>query len=103
VVFSPSALGYLRKQDLAQLEAYVTELAARVEALETLPAQIADLQQKVADLAAAVSQLQGMTQDAATKARGDVQKFIEENVQPIVKELTKNMLLIAEALKMTKK
>jgi hypothetical protein len=103
VVTAPAPLGYLRKQDLAQLEAFVEELSARVVALEELKTQVADLQQKVADLSATVSQLQGIAQDAATKARGDVQKFIEENVQPVVKEMTKNMLLIVEALKMTKK
>jgi hypothetical protein len=103
VVTSTGTLGYLRKQDLAQLEAVVEELSARVVALEELKTQVADLQQKVADLSAAVSQLQGIAQDAATKAMGNVQKFVEENVQPVVKELTKNMLLIADALKMTKK
>jgi NTP pyrophosphatase (non-canonical NTP hydrolase) len=103
VATSTGALGYLRKQDLAQLEAFVTELAARVEALEALPAQIADLQQKLADLSAAVSQLQGMLQDATTKTLESAQKIVEEKVKPVVKELAKDILLIVDALKMTKK
>ena len=101
VATAPSALGYLRKQDLAQLEAFVNELAARVEALETLQAQVADLQQKVADLAAAVSQIQGMAQEAMTQSVARALKAIEEQVQPLAKELAKTMLLVSEALKKT--
>ena len=101
VATAPSALGYLRKQDLAQLEAFVNELAARVEALETLQAQVADLQQRVADLAAAVSQIQGMTQDAVAQSVEKALKAVEEQVQPLAKEIAKTMLLVAEALKKT--
>ena len=101
VATAPSALGYLRKQDLAQLEAFVNELAARVEALETLQAQVADLQQKVADLAAAVSQIQGMTQEAMTRSVEKALKAVEEQVQPLAKEIAKTMLLVSEALKKT--
>jgi len=101
VATAPSALGYLRKQDLAQLEAFVNELAARVEALETLQAQVADLQQRVADLAAAVSQIQGMTQDAVAQSVEKALKAVEEQVQPLAKELAKTMLLVSEALKKT--
>jgi SMC interacting uncharacterized protein involved in chromosome segregation len=101
VATAPSALGYLRKQDLAQLEAFVNELAARVEALETLQAQVADLQQRVADLAAAVSQIQGMTQEAMTQSVEKALKAVEEQVQPLAKEIAKTMLLVSEALKKT--
>jgi len=101
VATAPSALGYLRKQDLAQLEAFVNELAARVEALETLQAQVADLQQRVADLAAAVSQIQGMTQEAVAQSVEKALKAVEEQVQPLAKELAKTMLLVSEALKKT--
>ena len=101
VATTPSALGYLRKQDLAQLEAFVNELAARVEALETLQAQMADLQQRVADLAAAVSQMQGMTQEAMAQSVETALKVVEEKVQPLAKELAKTMLLVSEALKKT--
>ena len=101
VATAPSALGYLRKQDLAQLEAFVNELAARVEALETLQAQVADLQQRVADLAAAVSQIQGMTQEAVAQSVEKALKAVEEQVQPLAKEIAKTMLLVAEALKKT--
>jgi hypothetical protein len=101
VATAPSALGYLRKQDLAQLEAFVNELAARVEALETLQAQVADLQQRVADLAAAVSQIQGMTQEAVAQSVEKALKAVEEQVQPLAKEIAKTMLLVSEALKKT--
>jgi hypothetical protein len=101
VATAPSTLGYLRKQDLAQLEAFVNELAARVEALETLQAQVAELQQRVADLAAAVSQIQGMTQDAVAQSVNKALKAVEEQVQPLAKEIAKTMLLVAEALKKT--
>jgi len=101
VAMAPSALGYLRKQDLAQLEAFVNELAARVEALETLQAQVADLQQRVADLAAAVSQIQGMTQEAVAQSVEKALKAVEEQVQPLAKEIAKTMLLVSEALKKT--
>ena len=101
VATTPSALGFLRKQDLAQLEAFVNELAARVEALETLQAQMADLQQRVADLAAAVSQMQGMTQESMAQSVEKALKVVEEKVQPLAKELAKTMLLVSEALKKT--
>jgi hypothetical protein len=94
-------VSYLRKQDLAQLEAFINELAARVEALETLQAQVADLQQRVADLAAAVSQIQGMTQEAVTQSVEKARKVVEEQVLPFAKEIAKTMLLVAEALKKT--
>jgi uncharacterized protein YlxW (UPF0749 family) len=93
--------GYVRKQDLTQLEAFVNELAARVEALETLQAQVIELQQRVADLAAAVSQIQGMTQEAVTQSVEKALKVVEEQVQPFAKEIAKTMLLVAEALKKT--
>jgi hypothetical protein len=102
VATQPSALGYLRKQDLAQLEAFVNELAARVEALETLQAQVTELQQRVADLAAAVAQIQGMTQEAVSQTMEKAIKAAEERVQPLAKEIAKTMLLVAEALKKTK-
>jgi hypothetical protein len=95
------AVSYLRKQDLTQLEAFVNELAARVEALETLQAQVIELQQRVADLAAAVSQIQGMTQEAVTQSVEKALKVVEEQVQPFAKEIAKTMLLVAEALKKT--
>jgi hypothetical protein len=94
--------GYLRKQDLAQLEAFVTELAARVEALETLSAQIADLQQRISDLEAAVSQIQAMTQEAVTQSVEKALKAVMEQVQPLANELGKSMLLVADALKRLK-
>jgi molecular chaperone GrpE (heat shock protein) len=99
VAMSPSALGYLRKQDIAQLEALVSELAARVEALEGLSAQLADLQQRLADLEAAVSQIQGMTQEAVTQSIEKALKAVKEQLQPLTNEFAKNMLLIADALK----
>jgi hypothetical protein len=102
VATPPSALGYLRKQDLAQLEAFVNELAARVEALETLSAQLADLQRRVSDLEAAVSQIQGMTQEAVTQSVEKALKAVMEQVQPLANELGKSMLLVAEALKKVK-
>jgi hypothetical protein len=97
----PSALGYLRKQDLAQLEAIVTELMARMEALEGLPAQLTDLQQRVANLEAAVSQIQGLTQEAVAQSVKKALEVVEEQVQPLAKEIAKTMLLVAEALKKT--
>jgi Tfp pilus assembly protein PilE len=97
----PSVQGYVRKQDLTQLEAFVNELAARVEALETLQAQVIELQQRVADLAAAVSQIQGMTQEAVTQSVEKALKVVEEQVQPFAKEIAKTMLLVSEALKKT--
>ncbi len=97
----PSALGYLRKQDLAQLEAFVNELAARVEALEALPAQIVDLQQKITELSAAVAQIQSMTQDALAQSVEKALNAVQEQIQPFAKELAKTMLLVSEALKKT--
>jgi polyhydroxyalkanoate synthesis regulator phasin len=99
----PSALGYLRKQDLAQLEAFVNELAARVEALEQpLSAQLADLKRRVSDLEAAVSQIQGMTQEAVTQSVEKSLKAVMEQVQPLAKEMGKSVLLVADALKKVK-
>jgi hypothetical protein len=102
VAAAPSALSYVKKQDLAQLEAFVNELAARVEALETLQAQVTELQQRVAELAAAVAQIQGMTQEAVSQTMEKAIKAAEERVQPLAKEIAKTMLLVAEALKKTK-
>jgi DNA repair exonuclease SbcCD ATPase subunit len=102
VAAQPSALGYLRKQDLAQLEAFVNELAARVEALETLQAQVTELQQRVAELAAAVAQIQGMTQEAVSQAMEKAIKAAEERVQPLASEFAKDVILVAEALKRVK-
>jgi hypothetical protein len=59
------------------------------------------LQQRVADLAAAVSQIQGMTQEAVTQSVEKALKVVEEQVQPFAKEIAKTMLLVAEALKKT--
>jgi HD superfamily phosphodiesterase len=101
VATQPSALGYLRKQDLAQLEAIVTELMARMEALEGLQAQLMALQQRVADLEATVSQIQGLTQDAISQSVKNAMEAVEERVQPLAKEIAKTMLLVAEALKKT--
>jgi hypothetical protein len=101
VVTTPSATGYLKKQDLAQLEAFVNELAARVQALEELPSQLAELQQRVADLSAAVSQLQGMTQDAMSQSVEKALKAVQDQVQPFAKEVAKTLLLLSEALKKT--
>jgi polyhydroxyalkanoate synthesis regulator phasin len=97
------ALGYLRKQDLAQLEAFVTELAARVEALENLPAQIADLQQKLNDLAAAVSQIQSLTQQAVAQATEKALEVVKEQIQPFAKELVKDMNLLSDLVKIINK
>jgi len=94
-----SALGYLRKQDLAQLEAFVMELAARVEAMENLSAQITALQQRLSDLEAAVSQIQSMTQEAVTQSVEKALKAVMEQVQPFSNELAKSVLLVTEALK----
>ena len=101
VATAPSALGYLRKQDLAQLEAIVTELMARMEVLEGLQAQVTELQRRLADLEAAVSQMQGMTQEAMAQSVEKALKVVEEKVQPLAKELAKTMLLVSEALKKT--
>jgi predicted nucleic acid-binding Zn-ribbon protein len=98
---TPSALGYLRKQDLAQLEAIVTELMARMEVLEGLQAQVTELQRRLADLEATVSQMQGMTQEAMAQSVEKALKVVEEKVQPLAKELAKTMLLVSEALKKT--
>jgi hypothetical protein len=103
VATAPSALGYFKKQDLAQLEALVMELSARVEAMEGLQAQVADLQQRLADLEAAVSQIQGMTQEAVAQSVEKALKAVEEQVQPFAKELAKSMLLVGEALKILRK
>jgi hypothetical protein len=101
VATAPSALGYLRKQDLAQLEAIVTELMARMEVLEGLQAQVTDIQRRLADLEATVSQMQGMTQEAMAQSVEKALKVVEEKVQPLAKELAKTMLLVSEALKKT--
>ncbi len=97
----PSALGYLRKQDLEQLEAFVNELAARVEALESIPAQLAELQQKLTELSAAVAQIQSMTQDALAQSVEKALNAVQEQIQPFAKELAKTILLVSEALKRT--
>jgi predicted nucleic acid-binding Zn-ribbon protein len=97
----PSASGYLKKQDLAQLEAIVTELMARMEVLEGLQAQVTDIQRRLADLEATVSQMQGMTQEALAQSVEKALKVVEEKVQPLAKELAKTMLLVSEALKKT--
>jgi hypothetical protein len=101
VATTPSALGFLRKQDLAQLEAIVTELMARMEVLEGLQAQVTDIQRRLADLEAAVSQMQGMSQEAMAQSVEKALKVVEEKVQPLAKELAKTMLLVSEALKKT--
>jgi hypothetical protein len=100
-IAAPRMSGYLRKQDLTQLEAFVNELAARVEALETLQSQVIELQQRVAELAAAVSQIQGMTQEAMAQSVEKALKAVEEKVQPFANEIAKTALLVAEALKKT--
>jgi hypothetical protein len=100
-IVASRAVSYLRKQDLAQLEAFVNELAARVEALETLQSQVIELQQRVAELAAAVSQIQGMTQEAMAQSVEKALKAVEEKVQPFANEIAKTALLVAEALKKT--
>ena len=95
------AVGYVKKQDLAQLEAIVTELMARMEVLEGLQAQVTELQRRLADLEATVSQMQGMTQEALAQSVEKALKVVEEKVQPLAKELAKTMLLVSEALKKT--
>jgi len=102
VATASSALGYLRKQDLAQLEAIVTELMARMEVLEGLQAQMTDIQRRLADLEAAVSQIQGITQDAISQSVEKALKAVKEQVQPLANELAKDVLLVAEALKKIK-
>jgi hypothetical protein len=102
VATTPSALGYLRKQDLAQLEAIVTELMARMEVLEGLQAQVTELQRRLADLEAAVSQIQGITQDALAQSVEKALKAVKEQVQPLANEFAKDVLLVAEALKKIK-
>jgi len=101
-VNAPLKSSYFRKQDLAQLEAFVMELAARVEAIENLSAQITDLQQRLSDLEAAVSQIQGMTQEAVTQSVEKALKAVMEQVDPLATELGKSMLLVADALKKVK-
>jgi len=101
VAMQASALGYVKKQDLAQLEAFVNELAARVEVMESLQVQVDELQKRVAELEAVVSQLQGMTQEAVSQSVGKALKVVEEQVQPFAKEIAKTVLLVAEALKKT--
>ena len=101
VIAAPSALGNLRKQDVAQLEAIVTELMARMEVLEGLQAQVTDIQRRLADLEAAVRQIQGLTQDAVAQSVEKALNAIKEQVQPLAKELAKTMLLVSEALKKT--
>jgi len=98
----PSALGYLRKQDLAQLEAFIMELAARIEAMEGMQTQLADLQQRLSDLEATVSQIQAMTQEAVAQSVEKALKAVMEQVQPLTSELGKSMLLVADALKRLK-
>jgi predicted nucleic acid-binding Zn-ribbon protein len=100
-IAAASASGYLKKQDLAQLEAIVNELMARMEVLEGLQAQVTELQRRLADLEAAVSQMQGMTQEALAQSVEKALKVVEEKVQPLAKELAKTMLLVSEALKKT--
>ena len=100
-IAASSASGYVRKQDLAQLEAIVTELMARMEVLEGLQAQVTDIQRRLADLEATVSQMQGMTQEAMAQTLEKALKVVEEKVQPLAKELAKSMLLVSEALKKT--
>jgi len=102
VATTPIALGYLRKQDLAQLEAIVNELMARMEVLEGLQAQVTELQRRLADLEAAVSQIQGITQDAISQSVEKALKAVKEQVQPLANELAKDVLLVAEALKKIK-
>jgi len=102
VATQPSALGYLRKQDLAQLEAMVMELMARVEALEGLQPQLADLQRRLSDLEATVSQIQSMTQEAVTQSVEKSLKAMKEQIQLLANELAKSTLLVAEAVKMVK-
>jgi len=101
VIAAPSALGNLRKQDVAQLEAIVTELMARMEVLEGLQAQVTDIQRRLADLEAAVRQIQGLTQDAVAQSVEKALNAVKEQVQPLAKELAKTMLLVSEALKKT--
>jgi hypothetical protein len=91
----------LKKQDLAQLEAIVNELMARMEVLEGLQAQVTELQRRLADLEATVSQMQGMTQEAMAQSVEKALKAVEEKVHPLAKELAKTMLLVSEALKKT--
>jgi predicted nucleic acid-binding Zn-ribbon protein len=97
----PRVQGFLRKYDIEQLEDYVVELAARVEALEKLQAQVTDIQRRLADLEAAVSQIQGLTQDAVAQSVEKALNAVKEQVQPLAKELAKTMLLVSEALKKT--
>jgi predicted nucleic acid-binding Zn-ribbon protein len=98
---APRVQGFLRKYDIEQLEDYIVELAARVEALEGLQAQVTDLQRRLADLEAAVSQIQGLTQDAVAQSVEKALNAVKEQVQPLAKELAKTMLLVSEALKKT--
>jgi len=100
-IAASSASGYVRKQDLGQMEAIVTELMARMEVLEGLQAQMTDIQRRLADLEATVSQMQGMTQEAMAQTLEKALKVVEEKVQPLAKELAKSMLLVSEALKKT--
>jgi len=100
-IAAASALGNLRKQDLAQLEAIVNELMARMEVLEGLQAQVTELQRRLADLEATVSQMQGITQEAMAQSVEKALKVVEEKVQPLAKELAKTMLLVSDALKKT--
>jgi hypothetical protein len=99
VVMAHSTAGYLRKQDLAQLEAIVTELMARVEVLEGLQAQMTEIQRRLADLEAVVSQIQGLTQDAVAQSVEKALKAVKEQLQPLANEFAKDVLLVAEALK----
>jgi hypothetical protein len=99
VATSPSALGYLRKQDIAQLEALVSELIARVEALEAERAQLAELKRELSDLKATVSQILNLPEEAATQAVEKALKAVMEQNQPFAKEVLRIILLLNEALK----
>jgi hypothetical protein len=96
---TPSALGYLRKQDIAQLEALVSELAARVEALEGLSAQLVELKRELSDLKATVNQILNLPQEATTQAVEKALKAVMEQNQPFAKEVLRIILLLNEALK----
>jgi len=92
-------MGYVGKQDLAQLEAVVNELMARVEALEGLRAQLAELNRRLTEAEAVLAQIQNMGQDSVAQAVEKALAVVQEQVQPFAKELAKDLLLVSDVLK----
>jgi len=92
-------MGYVGKQDLAQLEAVVSELMARLQALEGIPAQLAELDRRLTEVEAVLAQIQNMGQDSVTQAVEKALAVVQEQIQPFAKELAKDLLLVSDVLK----